>query len=189
MNTFKSNGKCTVTVFFNQQPKILEVKDSAGNVYFFREIEGQKSIKFNILKSDVFKLNCNAENIKISPLSITPLNIVLPTQDRNEMKQFKIIFNPNLKGTPARNYFIKGIIEVGEIFKKQIYPIRVFILLHEVAHFYYEDEETADLFAAKKFVDMGFNNSTAFYALRNVLNFESKRNKQRLINLFKNLQR
>ena len=92
-----------------------------------------------------------------------------------------------MKGTPARNFTGKGLIEVGEKFYKYPYAVRVFILLHELGHFYYKDESLCDLFAAKNFINWGYNNSTAFYALSQVLNCDSDRNKERVTILFKNL--
>lgn len=189
MKSFTTKGRCTVSIFLVEKPGILYVYDSAGKIYFFREIKGQERLKFNILKADTFTINAECHTIEILPLSIHPLKVVLPTPDRQLMKPFKIVFNPSLTGTPARNFYNKGLVEVGQKYIDQPYPIRVFILLHEEGHFLYADEINADLYAAKKFVAWGFNNSSAFYALKNVLNMRSDANQKRLLNLFKNLHR
>ncbi len=190
-NNFTTKEKATVSIFFNagQIPGILKVYDSKGRLYFFRDINGQQRLKFNIAKADNFTLNCDVDTVEVLPLSIHLLNVSLPAPDRNDYKKYSIVYNPELTGTPARNFFRKGLIEVGTQFKKQPYPIRVFILLHEIAHFYYSSEENCDIWAAQEFIKRGYNNSTAFYALKNVLQFKSERNKARLVNLFKNLHR
>lgn len=189
MQKFETKGKATIAIFFNDIPKILEVRTANGMLYFFRETEGQKRLKFNLAQAGIFTLNCIPDTFDILPISIHPLKINLPTPDRQEDKKFTIVFNPGLTDTPARNFFKKGLIEVGTNFVKQPYPIRVFILLHEIAHFKYSDESNCDLWAAQEFIKKGFNNSTAYYALKNVLNPGSVRNQQRIIKLFKNLHR
>ena len=60
----------------------------------------------------------------------------------------------------------------------------MFILLHEVGHFFYTEEYKCDTFAAFHFLDMGFNPSQAFESLAGVLH-EGKRNDERIDNIFK----
>ena len=102
------------------------------------------------------------------------------------MKPYKFVFNPNLNGSPARNFSQTGIIEYGNNFLNLPAPVKTFILLHEIGHFFYKTEKYCDIFAAKNFIDMGYNNSTAFYALSKVLR-ESAANKERENFLFNHL--
>jgi len=48
-------------------------------------------------------------------------------------------------------------------------PMRVFILLHEIAHFKYHTEKYCDLSAAKELIKMGYNPSAAIYCLTDYL--------------------
>jgi hypothetical protein len=189
--TFTTTGKATIEVFFQDGkiPHRIEVKDSRGMLYFFRDLNRQQRLKFNIAKADTFTLNVPVDTITVLPISIHLLNSPLPAPDRSEVKDFKVVYNPELKITPARNYYVKGRIETGDVYRKQPYPIRVFILLHEYGHFLYSDESNADIWAANEFIRRGYNNSSAYYALANVLNFNSQKNRDRLIKLFKNLHR
>lgn len=168
-----------VNVFFKDQ------------IYFFRVLNGKyTNIKFNVCHAGTYKTDRGIID-KIVPIEIEPLNFDLPVPDRNRMKEFKIIHNPNLPltGTPARNFTHKGIIETGLKYKTLPFPIRLFILLHEIAHFYYKDEEKCDLWAAKMYVQKGYNNSMAYYSLSMVLNCVTDRNQDRLKNLFNHLNK
>lgn len=191
MKTFETSGKATIEIFFNLPlPKEIKVFHK-GDLYFFRNFKyPQQRLKFNIAHAGKFAINSDCEEIKVLPIVIHHLKINLPAPDRNlSTTNFKIVFNPALVGTPARNFTKKGIVEISPKFKTYPFAIRQFILYHERGHFLYKDEEKADMWAAKQFIADGYNNSSAFYALKNVLNFESNANKQRLTNLFKNLHR
>ena len=191
MKQFTTTGKQTVSVFFKDRPNpgsVFNVYDSKGRLYFYRKLSGQDRLKFNICKADTFTTNLNLHTCDILPLSIHPLDVVLPDPQRNEIKPYKIVYNPALKGTPARNFFHQGIIEVGARFNTFIYPIQRFIILHEKGHFYYKDEWMADLYAAVNFIKEGYNNSTALYALTDVLK-TNPRNADRIKKLFKHLHR
>lgn len=192
MNTFATDGKKTISVFFKDRPKpgfVFKVFDSAGKVYFYRKLTGQDRLKFNICKADNFKTNIDLHTCEVLPITIHPLQVTLPTPQRDLMKPYKIVYSEALgMGTPARNFFHQGIIEVGPKYMQQIEPIRVFIILHEKGHFLYKDEWMADLYAAVNFINEGYNNSTALYALTDVLK-SSPRNADRIQKLFKHLHR
>lgn len=193
MKNFVTDGKKTISVFFEDRPKpgsIFKVFDENGRLYFYRKMSGQDRIKFNICKAGSFTTNFKLHTCEVLPITIHPLNVKLPPPQRNEMKPFVIKRNPGLgEGTPARNFFYKGIIETGPKFYRQIEPIQRFIILHEIGHFLYKDEWLADLYAAVNFINEGFNNSTALYALTDVLNCNVERNKERIKKLFKILHR
>lgn len=190
MKTFETQGKATIEIFFNAPlPKHIKVYHN-GELYFFRDMHiPQQRLKFNVCHSGKFSINEDCNEIHILPLVIHELNVTLPPPDRHLLKPFKIVLNPNLTTTPARNFTHKGIIEISPKFKKYPFCIRKFIIYHERGHFYYKNEEDADLWAANEFIKAGYNNSSAFYALKNVLNFDSKINKDRIKKLFKNLHR
>jgi hypothetical protein len=145
------------------------------------------SIQFNINHKGTYKIDVDCIKIDVLPQTITPLNVTLPPKERDRMKHFKFVYNPDLKGTPARNYSIEGVIEYGDAFKALPFPVKLFVLCHEIGHFYYHTEKWADLYAAKIFVDNGYNLSTAIYSLTCVLNTNSARNEDRINSLFKNV--
>lgn len=105
----------------------------------------------------------NGKVIKTVPIEINKLQAHLPPPDRNRLKHYTIVFNPELTGSPARNFTGKGLIETGTKFKTYPAQLRLFILLHEMAHFWYKAESDCDLWAAIHFIGMGYNNSTALY--------------------------
>lgn len=171
LNVFLSNSKVT------------------DMLYFFREINNRyDNIDFNLCHAGTYYCT-HGEVEKIVPIEIHSLKVSLPEKQRNRWGDFKIIYNPDFTNGPARNFTLKKIIETGPLYKEQPFPIRLFILLHECGHFYYKDEDFADLWAAKTFIDMGYNNSSALYALTKVLNFKSKKNEERIMKLFNSLNK
>jgi hypothetical protein len=157
-----------------------------GKLYYFRYFDKRFApVKFNLVDPGEYVLNIDVLSIRILPIEIHPLKFKLPKHQREEIKDFKIIENPNLDTTPARNFFHKGIVEVSPRFFTFPKPIQLFILLHEEGHFYYQNESFADAYAAKKFVELGYNNSTAEYALTKILHMDSKQNQRRAKALFK----
>jgi hypothetical protein len=70
------------------------------------------------------------------------------------------------------------------------YPIevRLFILLHEVGHFYYSEEWKCDAYAAYHFLEWGCNPSQAFEALAGVLH-DNKTNDDRINKIFKTISK
>ena len=108
----------------------------------------------------------------------------LPEPERNKFKPFKIEFNQKLSGTPARIFTDAGVIEIGEKYYKYDPPTRLFILLHELGHYFYKTEWKTDTFALYYYLKLGYNKSQAFYSLSKVLH-PSENNMKRIINLFK----
>jgi hypothetical protein len=148
-----------------------------GELYFERFLNGlTPRIKFNIPNPGIYVSKNNFEILKCVDIEIPKVIHDLPEAERSRIKNFVIVDNPSLEDTPARVFTDRGIIEKGKSFNSYPKPMRVFFLLHEVGHFYYETEKYCDLFALTHFLQMGYNMSTAIYCLTNVL----KRNKQNL---------
>lgn len=164
-------NKSTVYVnFTGEMPRKFTLKNSKGEVYFERFLDGKTPrIKFNIVHPDNYTGNVPFEVVKISPIEIPTPSIDLPPYERNRLKDFVIIDNPELEGTPARVFTQEGVIEKGKRLYDFPKPMRVFFLLHEVGHFFYKTEEYCDLFAYYHFLQMGYNQSTAMYCLTQVL--------------------
>ena len=189
MNTFKTYGKSTLRITFTDDiPERFVIFDSYGKIYFFRDLSKRNyQIKVNIAKADTFTTNVNCK-IEVLPFQKTHLNIVLPPKEKNFYREnFEYRYNENLKGTPARNFYKEGIIEIGPNFLPLPYPIRVFILCHEIGHCFYHDEQSADLFGCWLYLKNGYNSSMALHSLTDVLNKKSDKNRERINNLLKAL--
>jgi hypothetical protein len=170
-------------------PKYFRVNDADGKLYFERFLNGKTPrIKFNIPfpVDTVYDIVTPCTIVKMVDIEIPTLNIDLPPFERNRVKDVQIIDNPQLNDTPARIFTYDGVIELGRKFYTFPKPMRVFFLWHEVAHLYYKTEEFCDLVAMVKFLEMGYNMSTAMYCLTNVLR-RNKQNLKRIVYIYDNL--
>jgi len=168
-------------------PRKFVLFDNKDKVYFERYLDGKTPrIKFNIPNAGVYKANVPFDVVKEVSLEIPSIDFDLPPFERDRIKDFVIIDNPNLTNTPARIFTHEGIIEKGRSFYQYTQPMKVFFLLHEVGHFYYKTEEYCDLFALVHFLQMGYNMSTAMYALTNVLK-RNQQNKDRVLFIYKKM--
>lgn len=188
MNRFFCKDKSTVTVKFTEKPLRVEVYNDKGKVYFFRELGGKfETINFNICHKGHYTISEDCISIEVNPIKIFPVNVKLPPKDRNRFKEVTFEHNDSLIITPARINTKTGKIETGRTFKNFPFPVRLFILCHEVGHFFYSKEEDADLFACKLYVNNGYNKSNALYSLTKVLK-TGLPNKKRVQELFNHLQ-
>lgn len=178
----------TIYIKFNGVlPRKFELRGKKGEIYFERYLDGKTPrIKFNIPNKGVYTTTNNIEIVKRVDIEIPKFDFSLPPFERDRIKDFVIIDNPNLHNTPARVFTHEGIIEKGSQFYKYTQPMKVFFLLHEVGHFYYKTEEYCDLFALANFLLMGYNMSTAMYALTNVLK-RNKQNRERVLFIYKKM--
>lgn len=168
-------------------PRKFVLKTYAGKPYFERFLDGKTPrIKFNIPNPGMYVTPNSIEVVKISDIEIPSTTYILPPFERDRIKDFTIINNPNLHNTPARVFTHEGIIEKGSQFRNYSSPMQVFFLLHEVGHFFYRTEEYCDLFALVHFLKMGYNMSTAMYALTTVLR-RNKQNRDRVLFLYKKM--
>jgi hypothetical protein len=175
--------------FGELMPKTFKLFNSQKQCYYFRFLDGKtKRIRFNIPDADVYKANVPFEIVKKVPIELPVSYPELPPAQRDRMKDVEIIFNPSLNGTPARIFSQTGKIEISKKFLSYPPPIRLFLLLHEQGHLIYRDEIYCDLWAMINFLRLGYNQSTAFYSLSNVLS-TSAENVSRLREMFKNIQK
>ena len=129
----------------------------------------------------------NVKIFDILPLIKNNINFQLYEPERNgRYKPFEIVKNfddSQMKGSPARIFTEVGRIELGKKFYQYTPQIRLFILLHELGHFFYKTEHKTDLFALYYYLLMGYNKSQALYALTKVLH-PNQNNKQRILKLY-----
>ena len=190
MSLFTTIGKSTVKFrFIGAVPSLFKIYDSKGRLYFYRNLgANNREISVNIAHADTYTTNSN-EYITVGNFKEPFMNFELPPREKSFFRGgFKYVYNPNLKGTPARHFYKLGIIETGPLFEQLPRPIRVFILCHEIGHCFYHDEKKADLFACYLFLKNGYNKSTALSALMDVLNLKSAANVERVEHINKILK-
>lgn len=174
--------------FTGSMPHLFTIRMSSGVVEYFRHLDGKTPrMKFNLVRADVYTTSVPVNVVKIVPVEIPKLpDLPAPERDRYTGEP-EIIYDPSWTASPASIFTDENIIVHGPQWKEQIPPIRLFIDLHELGHLFYRTEEYCDLFAFVNFMRMGYNRSTAYYALSKVLR-SSPQNIQRLRNITSNIQ-
>lgn len=162
---------------------------SDGQVYHFRPIKGNDSIKINVLHADSYTGNVPFTFRRLGDVKPIMNIIDIEYPERMRLRPISVVFNPELFNTPARIFSTlnPAIIEVSPMLLKMPKQMRMFILLHEYGHLFYETEWKVDLFALKAFCELGYNPSQAFYALSKILS-ESRQNMERITRLFNTLK-
>jgi hypothetical protein len=166
------------------------LRSSDGSIYHYRELpKGASSLEVNILHPDYYECSQFCNYCEIGDVKENGENIELPTAERFRLRPVTVQFNPYLKGTPARIFTGRNpaLIEVSSRFYQFPKQIRLFILLHEYGHLFYETEWKVDLFALKMFLGQGYNESQAFYALSKVLG-DGAENTNRITRLFNTIK-
>lgn len=166
-------------------PDFLEIRNEAGKVFYVRYLKaGYNTIKININKKGTYTANFSA-TVEVKPLEISKTIDFLPEKER-DLKTDLNILGKTLERTPARIYAHYGVIEYDkDKFAALPIPFKVFILLHEIGHFFYVTEWKADLFALYHFSRLGYNPSNAFYCLSAILNEpNNEQQHERIQNLY-----
>lgn len=173
--------------FSQHMPRKLELKDSQGRLYYLRYFDKVPRFKVNIPDADTYTSNVPVQVLKITDIEIPTSWPTLPPPERDRWQKSKIVYNPNLNGTPVRIFSKEGIIETSPNFYDIPPVIRLFLLLHEEGHYFYVTEEYCDLWALINYLRMGYNRSMAFYALSHYLSRHPE-NIKRVYQLFNNIQ-
>lgn len=184
------NKPATVYIrFLIDMPVLFQLYDAGGNLYFFRYLDGKTPrIKFNVVDPGDYTSPTPFEAYKSTSL-VTPFLLpALPKADRDRWKPVTVRYNSALTDTPAAIYTDTGLIETGPNFYTYPAPIRLFLLLHEVGHLFYSDEDNCDLYALVNYLRMGYNRSMAYYALANILR-RTPANIERLKSIFNSIQK
>ena len=167
-------------------PTIWKMFDGNGELYHYRYLDGHtETVNVNVVQPG----NYYFEGVVVErkPLNYTGFNIDLPTAERFRLKPIRVVYNRNLRDTPARIFTEIGLIEISPSFYRLTPQIRLFVLLHEYGHLFYKTEWKTDTFACKMFLQMGYNPSQALYALTEVLGW-TPQNAERILIMFKNLK-
>lgn len=184
------NNPATFYIKFSNPPRYFCFRNKTNNrLYYFRHLDGRTPrIKLNIPDVGVYESNHPFEVIKKVPIEIPKKDIVLPPAERDRWHTYpEYVTNNNLTGTPARCYSEVGIIEFSPEYYNFPKPIREFIRLHEIGHFFYETEEKCDLYALVNYLRLGYNRSMAYYALVSILK-RTPDNMKRIDELINNIK-
>lgn len=155
--------------FTEVMPKLFLLNKCNGEGYYFRYLDGKTPrIKFNIPDLGCYEGNVPFEVVKIVGIEIPDNLPVLPPAERSRIKEVTVVDNADI-ASPARIFTGSGKIEVNENFRNYIEPIQKFLLWHEKGHLFYTSEDKCDLFALVNFFRAGYNQSTAYFTLRNIL--------------------
>jgi hypothetical protein len=188
-NTIPIKSPSTVYINFTaEMPHILCVYGSNGVPEFFRHMDGRTPrIKFNLVVPDNYTCNVPFSIVKIVPVEIPKIPTLPPAERDRYQGEPTIVYDPEWTHSPASNFTEENLIVHGPVWKAQIPPVRLFIDLHECGHFFYVTEEYCDMYALVNFLRMGYNRSTAYYALSKVLR-RSPENLNRIKQLFVTIQ-
>lgn len=176
-------------VFTAEMPKLFVVYAENGEVEYFRHMDGKTPrIKFNLPNRGVYYCSVPFDISKVVGVEIPPLPI-LPPASRNRWKgQPTIVYDPDWTISPASIMTDENIIVHGPAWKAQTPSVGLFIDLHEMGHLFYVEEEYCDLYAFVNFMRMGYNRSTAYYALDKVLRV-TPQNVERIKKMFQTVQK
>jgi hypothetical protein len=144
--------------------------------FFTNKIANGERLKFN-LPVGVYQYDGFFEKL---PLPVKQKEIKLPLPQRNFPKvKYKIRFgeNPN----KCSIFYAKHEILFDNSFKNVPMYMRFHVYFHEMGHLLYKSEELADLYSAKKMLDLGFNVSQIGLANLEMLSDKQKERKQFMI--------
>ena len=162
----------------------VSLYNEKGQVVYRRPLTGHAdNFSVNLPTSGTYYFGDDISVRDRLPLVPNKVRFNLPEPERNRYKPFRIEYNSELKGTPARIFTNEGVIEVSPNYYQYDPPTRLFILLHELGHYFYKTEWKTDTFALYYYLKLGYNKSQAFYSLSKVLH-PSPMNFDRIQRLF-----
>ena len=136
----------------------FEIFELNGSLFyssdFTTNIKEGKTLEFN-MPAGSYKYNGNFIKLE-SPVPV--INFPLPPKERHLAgKRYNIEFsdNPN----KCTIFYNEGLILFDTSYQRKPMFIKYGIYFHELGHHYYKSEDKADLFAAKKMLEYGFNPS------------------------------
>lgn len=163
---------------FSTTDKKIRIFDVNGKpFYFFDRTKGEKTC-FNMPKGE-FTTDNNLTELK-NPVTYKIKKLPTIERRRKLPEHFKFIGtkNPN----KCSVFLNKGIIIFDkEFIKKQIKPSLVFIGLHELGHFFYENESKCDHFATYQMLKLGYNPSQCTIATNTTLNGKHSKDRKNYI--------
>ena len=158
------------------------INDINGNLFyssdFTDKIKRGEVLEFN-LPLGVYRYDGNF--IKLShPVNV--VSISLPIRERNyNNKRYEIVFADNPHKCTI--FYDEGVILFDTQFLSKPLYIKYVIYFHELGHHYYQSEDKADLYSAKKLLDLGFNPSQIGRGFLEGLSVKSFERMEKIINV------
>ena len=155
--------------------------ETGGQIFYSSEftdhIEKGERLNFN-LPAGSYKFNGFFQKLD-KPVAMK--NILLPPRERNiPRRKYQIIFgtNPN----KCTIFYESGVILFDSKYKNAPLYVKYGIYYHELGHHWYKSEDKADLFAAKKMLEKGFNPSQIGRVSIDTLSSNSFSRKMKIVN-------
>lgn len=150
-----------------------------GEIFYQKEA-GEGGLFFNLPVGDYLTANNLIESFFV--------NYELPKLPKHEKRNNGVgKFKVNIKNNPnkASIFVATGKIYIDPEIMKQNKYVWVFILLHELGHYFYFTEKYCDLFAAREMLKNGYNPSQVARAIDEGLSDRSDHRKKHLIDKVK----
>jgi hypothetical protein len=148
---------------FSTFDKVVKISDNNGMLFYFKENRNGKLV-FNLPKG-IYNTDNNLFKSKFVKHKI--YNLPSPNSIKKLPKKFKILYinNPHKCSVNNRTHTIY----FDNSFRNVPKPIKMYILLHEVGHYFYsgqgqKSEIYCDLFSANEMLKIGFNPSQIKWA-------------------------
>jgi hypothetical protein len=161
---------------------IVVLKDNV--VFYQRVFDKTRNEAFvNLPDVGVFDVKINGSNIKIGLTDLVKSKkiINLPPIQKNTkltLGKYQIIKKRGFDGSPASIHTTDKKIYLNDRFFELPIYAQKFIMFHELGHRFYSSEFACDLYATKKMLEKGYNESSCVLSLSNVLRrtpFNTKR--------------
>ena len=181
MREIHVHKKCGFRCIDKQPVRIYESK--RGKIFYFHTGNPKGEFYFNLPKGKYFSAN-QLEVLK-NPIPVNLPKLPAPEKNNTLPKKVKVYFleNPHKASIITANNEIK----VDPKILNLTLPTIVFIMFHELGHYFYSDEKKCDLFAAVQMIKRGFNPSQCGIAIDNALSSKSFDRKYCLINKMRKL--
>ncbi len=172
---------------------VVVINADNGDIIFKRKFDKDKiqiNLPRNPLRTSVFTTCREVENYISSPLKKNQFDYdFTPETERDfPLSDLKVQYVENLGYTPARILTKQGVMQISKKhFRDLDQPTRYFIMMHEMGHYYFNDEDKADEYAFNACMKRGYGLSVCYNALANVLR-DSKPNLLRKIKMMQNLK-
>lgn len=146
-----------------------------GNeIYYDRKFSSQQDCaKMNIPDKGVYTVQINnIVRVSAIPLKKSKAQILLPPPEKDlkkTMGKYKIIKNNGIGRTPMCISTARKVIYYNDRYEKMPVYARKLIFFHELGHRYYYTEAYCDLYATKRMLEAGYNESTCVKTLKDVL--------------------
>lgn len=129
---------------------------------FYSATNGGEPFYFNLPKGNYFIVDGDIEEIETFDFSFA-----LPPKERDEkIPRLKVKFKPTKY--KAHIFRHRGEIVIDPEFLKYPDYVQSFLKWHEVGHYNYKSEKGADLYAALKMLNLGYNPSQIYAAIETI---------------------